>query len=199
MSKTNCTQQGDEHLQMRTAASLWRVVEISLESTETYANPYADTEVTACFLGPGGETIHRPAFWDGGRIWKLRFAPPTPGVWRWSSACTHPQDGGLHGRSGELRAAAVETGIPLHRHGFLRISPSGRHFVHADGTPFFWLGDTHWVDPRTGNETSVAACLRPEADGTWQAPAKPKGDWLLRVKVEASCGKYRRGQSPDIP
>lgn len=26
----------------------------------------------------------------------------------------------------------------------LKISEDGRHFVHPDGTPFFWLGDTAW-------------------------------------------------------
>ncbi|HEV7993769.1 MAG TPA: glycoside hydrolase family 140 protein [Gemmatimonadaceae bacterium] len=30
------------------------------------------------------------------------------------------------------------------RHGALRVSRDGRHLVHADGTPFFWLGDTAW-------------------------------------------------------
>jgi acetyl esterase/lipase len=29
-------------------------------------------------------------------------------------------------------------------HGPLKVSPDGRHLVHADGTPFFWLGDTAW-------------------------------------------------------
>lgn len=29
-------------------------------------------------------------------------------------------------------------------HGSLRVSDDGRHLVHADGTPFFWLGDTAW-------------------------------------------------------
>jgi hypothetical protein len=30
------------------------------------------------------------------------------------------------------------------RDGALRVSRDGRHLVHADGTPFFWLGDTAW-------------------------------------------------------
>ncbi|HEX6924201.1 MAG TPA: glycoside hydrolase family 140 protein [Longimicrobiaceae bacterium] len=29
-------------------------------------------------------------------------------------------------------------------HGPLRVSDDGRRLVHADGTPFFWLGDTAW-------------------------------------------------------
>jgi hypothetical protein len=29
-------------------------------------------------------------------------------------------------------------------HGPLRVSPNGRFLQHADGTPFFWIGDTAW-------------------------------------------------------
>ncbi len=26
----------------------------------------------------------------------------------------------------------------------LKVSPNGRYLTRADGTPFFWLGDTAW-------------------------------------------------------
>ena len=32
----------------------------------------------------------------------------------------------------------------LTKHGRLALSDSGEYFVHADGTPFFWLADTSW-------------------------------------------------------
>lgn len=45
------------------------------------------------------------------------------------------------------QAAAAELfrgpSIDLAR-GPLRVSTDGRHLIHADGTPFFWLGDTAW-------------------------------------------------------
>jgi len=141
---------------------LWRVAGIDLESTVGYGNSYADAEVAVSFHGPGGETIHRPAFWDGGRTWKVRFAPTVTGTWRWTSVCSNTHDAGLHGVRGELTAVAVETGVPLHRHGFLRVSPKGRYFVYADGTPFFWLGDTHWSMP---DRERVDACNHPEHEG----------------------------------
>lgn len=125
----------DNNVPTAKSAALWRVTEINLESVLEHGNPYADTEVTVSFHGPGGETIHRPAFWDGGRTWKVRFAPTAPGRWRWTSVCSNTHDEGLHGVAGELTAVAVETAVPLHRHGFLRFSENNRRFVHADGTP----------------------------------------------------------------
>ena len=40
-------------------------------------------------------------------------------------------------------AAEPTTSVDL-SHGKLQISADGRHLVHADGTPFFYLGDTAW-------------------------------------------------------
>jgi hypothetical protein len=48
--------------------------------------------------------------------------------------------------------AAAQAGAPAlfqgpsvdFRHGPLQVSPEGHRIVHADGTPFFWLGDTAW-------------------------------------------------------
>jgi hypothetical protein len=34
---------------------------------------------------------------------------------------------------------------PHYKHGALKVSDDKRHFQHADGTPFFWLGDTWWM------------------------------------------------------
>ncbi len=34
---------------------------------------------------------------------------------------------------------------PLYLHGPLQVAASQRYLVHADGTPFFWLGDTWWM------------------------------------------------------
>jgi len=47
---------------------------------------------------------------------------------------------------GSLAAAAGPwTGPSVDlRHGDLKVSPDGRFLVHADGTPFFYLGDTAW-------------------------------------------------------
>ncbi len=141
---------------------LWCRTEIDLTSAGRYANPYADVDVTVEFAGPGGERILRPAFWDGGASWKVRFAPTAIGPWRWRSTCSQANDAGLHGVSGQIEAGAYDGDNPVYRHGFLRISDNRRHFGHADGQPFFWLGDTHWQMPDTERPD---ACNHPEHGG----------------------------------
>ena len=48
------------------------------------------------------------------------------------------------GTSKSLHVTAYTGDNPLLKHGFLRVSANKRHFEHADGTPFLWLGDTWW-------------------------------------------------------
>lgn len=40
-------------------------------------------------------------------------------------------------------------------HGSLRVADNGRDFQHADGTPFFWLGDTAWLLTQKLNREEV--------------------------------------------
>ena len=47
----------------------WREVEITLTAARDYANAYTDVEVWADFRHENGDTLRRPAFWDGGRTW----------------------------------------------------------------------------------------------------------------------------------
>ena len=146
----------------RLPALLWWVTEIALTSAKTYANSYGEVDIVATFTGPGGVTITRPAFWDGGNIWKVRFAPTAIGIWRWRSVCSDAGNAGLHNRSGELECGPAAGDNPVDQHGFLRVSDNRRHFCHADGTPFFWLGDTHWQMPDTER---LDVCNHPEHAG----------------------------------
>ncbi|NQT86585.1 DUF4038 domain-containing protein, partial [bacterium] len=131
-----------EPMRARSVAQ-WTIEEIPLTSARAYANPFADTTVIAVFVH-GDRRIERPAFWDGGRTWKLRFAPPETGEWRWETTCSDTSNTGLHGQTGVVRCVPYKGDNPNYRHGFVQVSPNRRHFVRADGTPFFWLGDTHW-------------------------------------------------------
>jgi hypothetical protein len=44
-----------------------------------------------------------------------------------------------------LRVEAYAGSNTHYKHGPLKVNADGRHFEHADGTPFFWLGDTWWM------------------------------------------------------
>ena len=105
-------------------------------------NPLEEVRCWARFEGPSGRVIRREAYWDGGRVFRVSFAPTEPGVWRWETSCA--DDVALDGHSGTLEAAPYEGGLMLYRHGFIRVGDDHRHLAYADGTPFFWLGDTHW-------------------------------------------------------
>ena len=84
------------------------------------------------------------AFWYGARNWKVRFAPEETGKWTYRSRSSKADDAGLNGQSGSFDCAAYAGRNPLYLHGGLKVSDDRRYLAHADGTPFFWLGDTAW-------------------------------------------------------
>ena len=124
----------------------WRETEITLTAQNEYANPYTDLEVWAEFSDETGNVLRRPAFWDGGRTWKIRFAPTHTGYWTWQSFSASA-DAGLAGQSGEINCEPAESDNRFYKHGFWRMSPGGRSLVHADGTPAVLVGDTAWAFP----------------------------------------------------
>jgi hypothetical protein len=78
-------------------------------------------------------------FWDGGNTWKNRKAPITLGTWSYTTSSTNV---GLNGKTGSFEA------VPSSSNGFNRIHPDNAFafaFAYDDGTPFFWLGDTHII------------------------------------------------------
>ena len=140
----------------------WRVAELDFTTVQEYPNPYRDVSLTARFEGPGGRTITRPGFWFDGNRWKIRFAPTAVGTWTWRTACSNAHDPGLHGRTGTIDCRPYGGDLPVYRRGFIRISGDRRHFVYADGTPFFWLGDTHWMMADT---EQIDRCNHPDHAG----------------------------------
>jgi hypothetical protein len=123
----------------------WHPVEITLNSTSSYINPYLDVDVTAVFQGPGGIQMAMPGFWDGGSSWRIRFSPPVAGEWTYETSATDPNNAGLHHVTGSFAATEYLGGMDIYKHGFLKPSANNRYVTYGDGTPFFWLGDTHWM------------------------------------------------------
>jgi hypothetical protein len=103
-----------------------------------------DTDLTVEFTSPSGKTRTIWGFWDGGSTWRVRFSPDETGAWKYRTH-SRPVVPGLDGQAGRFECGKhADMKTSFLRHGAVRISANGRHFEHADGTPFFWLGDTVW-------------------------------------------------------
>lgn len=125
-------------------AETWRMTELSFTSATDYSQTRADQvmmDVTFTHE-KSGTSITRPAFWDGGNTFLVRFAPVAPGKWEWTTTC--PEDASLAGLEGSLRCKEYGGDLEIYRRGFVTVVPGNKYFTYADGTPFFYLGDTHW-------------------------------------------------------
>ncbi len=140
---------GTHHAEAEPARQ-WRVCEFDFVAVQDYARPFDSNTIslTALFEGPDGERLEVPGFWDGDRTWRLRFTPTRPGSWSYTTRCSNKEDSGLHNRQHCFVVKEPAGDNPLHRHGgILRVSEDRRYLTYADGTPFFWLGDTWWFCP----------------------------------------------------
>lgn len=138
---------------------VWEKQELTFTASNSYKNAYTEVTVWVDLIGPGfNKRVY--GFWDGGQTFHLRLVATQPGVWTWKSGST-PNDPGLAGKSGSFNAVdwteAEKTMNPL-RHGFVRATANQHALEHADGTPFFAIGDTwysvganrfRWYDDNT--------------------------------------------------
>jgi hypothetical protein len=120
------------------------MAEWTIESKKTYADPFNDVDLDVIFER-SGQSWRVPAFWRGDSRWTVRFAPPEPGEYTYRLESTDRSNPDLNGRAGKVTITPYQGTNPLLLHGMLRISPNKRYFEHADGTPFYWLGDTWWT------------------------------------------------------
>ena len=122
----------------------WERFELTLKSRHAYTNAPQEAEVRVLFVSPLGETNRTYGFWDGGKTWRVRFAPNFPGRWKYYTLCSDTSNAGLHEQSGEFLCSAA-TGSPrFGEHGPIQVARDHQHFEHADRTPFLWLGDAAW-------------------------------------------------------
>jgi len=119
----------------------WLANEISFTAANKYDSAFEQVDVDVIFTC-GAKRIKVPAFWDGGSVWRVRFALPKPGTWTYCAVC-NKQDRGLS-VSGSIECERYSGDLEIYRRGFLKIIPGTRYFSYDDGTPFFYLGDTHW-------------------------------------------------------
>lgn len=122
---------------------VWEKQELTFTAKNTYSNAYTEVTVWVDLTGPG---FHKRVygFWDGGQTFRVRVVATAAGSWQWRSGSS-PSDAGLDGRSGSFTASdwtAVEKSANPLRHGFIRATANRQALEHADGTPFFAIGDT---------------------------------------------------------
>jgi hypothetical protein len=137
-------------------APQWTEVELSFEAGRDVPNAYTAVEAWVDFAHGSGTAIRRPAFWDGGRAWRVRFTSPVAdGTWRWTASST-PRVEGIDGASGTLAATAGRAASTS----LLRMSPGNRNVVRADGTGFFVVSDTPWAIPFRATEEQARVYAR---------------------------------------
>lgn len=64
----------------------WERFEVSLTNMRSYQDPYRDVQLNVVFIKPGGSKVSFWGFYDGGRVWKIRFMPDILGHWQYSAA-----------------------------------------------------------------------------------------------------------------
>lgn len=121
------------------------MVEIAFHAEHNYTDPFNQVTLDAIFTDPQGRESRVPAFWDGGNLWKVRYASPVIGTHRFRTECSATNDAGLHGVTGKVEIVPYTGNNPLFAHGPAQVAADRRHLEYADHTPFFWLGDTWWM------------------------------------------------------
>jgi hypothetical protein len=162
--------------QQRIEANL--VMEMVFTASRPHPRPFKDVELDVAFTDPSGARQVVPAFWAGGPQWKVRYSSPITGLHQYRTQCSDASDAGLHGVEGRIEITPYTGSNPLHRHGLLRVASDRRHFEHADGTPFFWLGDTWWKN----------LCKRMTWEGFQELAADRRGKGFTVVQIV--CGPY---------
>ncbi|WP_373496970.1 DUF5060 domain-containing protein [Aquiflexum sp.] len=109
----------------------WAVFEIELKGPET-GNPYLEVTLEAVFTN-GDETVKVPGFYDGNGIYRIRFSPPTQGVWNYQTSGT---EAGLDSQ-GSFECVAPSSA----NHGPLKVINTF-YLQYADGSPYYGVGTT---------------------------------------------------------
>lgn len=148
----------------------WEVVTISFKSAKICSNPYTDIPATkggdllsVIFQGIGGDALNKKitviGFWNGGSEWRVNFAAPFAGKWKYTAFST---DSKMNGKKGNFEIAAwneEEKKANPTRRGLISVKKTGdnpgHYFEYTDGHPVLWVADTwwNWTDRRIHFDT----------------------------------------------
>lgn len=162
------------------------VFEWAWQAPSSVADPAADLAPVSEWDAPSGRTRRIRAFWDGGRVWRVRFSPDEVG--RWRGRLAGESAGGARLTSVEIQCVPYEGSNPLYQRGPVRVAPGGRHLEHADGTPFLWLGDTAWNGVIRGDDANWRRYLEMRARQRFSVIQFVATDW--RGDSEDAFGEH---------
>jgi len=126
-----------------TKTETWIANEMTFIAKNTVSDP-VNTRTFDVEFTNGNQTIKMPGFWDGQNIWRVRFALPKEGTWTYKTIFSDASDSGVHNKKGTITVKKYSGNLDIYKHGFVTTKANTKYFVYADGTPFFYLGDTHW-------------------------------------------------------
>ena len=109
----------------------WAVFEIELTGPET-GNPYLEVSLEAIFT-KGDERVKVPGFYDGNGVYRIRFSPPTQGVWDYQTSGT---EASLDSQ-GSFECVAPSSG----NHGPLKVINTF-YLEYTDVSPYYGVGTT---------------------------------------------------------
>lgn len=118
---------------------------LEFQAAGHYDNPFREVVFWAQFTDASGMSLRVPGFWDGACTWKIRFSSHQEGTFTYVTGCNHPEEHGLQGQTGTVSVQGANAQSVLTVEGPVTIAADRRHFAHASGTPFAWLGDTWWM------------------------------------------------------
>ncbi|MBR3955845.1 MAG: DUF4038 domain-containing protein [Clostridia bacterium] len=161
-----------ENAELTAAAQTWVMQEFVFESEKTYADPFNDVNMDVNLYG-NGRMYTLPAFWDGGNVWKVRLVCPSAGTWYFETACTDTQNTALHNRTGKIECTEYDGEYDIYKHGFVTTQAGEKYFTYDDGTPFFWLGDTHWSLGGESADMVTSICTQRVSQGFTVIQSEP--------------------------
>jgi hypothetical protein len=120
------------------SALVYEPCEITIELSEAdiaaHPNPYASVELRAEFRSPkGGSTKVMPAFWDGARTFRIRFAADFEGRWDFRLISNISAI--------DKKIFSFQAG-PARTPGFIEVFNSRYFRYNAPESPHYWMGFT---------------------------------------------------------
>src|SRR5215470_7166457 len=76
--------------------------EWSFNSGKQYADPFNQIDLDIVFTTPTGTQERVPAFWAGESVWRVRYSPPVPGMYKFQTICSDTSNRDLHEQTGSL-------------------------------------------------------------------------------------------------